>query len=65
MRDDGWSIIFRMSRKQIIWIGVFIGSTLGGFIPSLWGASMFSLSSVLFTFLGGLAGIYIGFKISG
>lgn len=54
-----------MNRKQLIWIGAFIGSTLGGLIPALWGASMFSLSSVFFTFLGGLAGIYIGFKISG
>lgn len=52
-----------MSRKQLIWIGVFVGSTLGGFVPALWGASAFSFSSVIFSFVGGLLGIYAGFKL--
>ncbi|MFA6554297.1 MAG: hypothetical protein WCS89_02200 [Candidatus Paceibacterota bacterium] len=52
-----------MSQKQLIWIGVFVGSTIGGFIPSLWGAGLFSMSSVLFTTIGGIVGVYVGFKM--
>jgi hypothetical protein len=49
--------------KTFIWGGMFIGSAIGGFIPNLWGDSLFSLSSVLLTFVGGLVGIWAGFKI--
>ena len=41
-----------------------IGSTIGGFIPTLWGASMFSLSPLVFGSVGAIVGIYIGFKMS-
>ena len=53
-----------MNSKSAIWIGMFIGSSLGGFIPTLWGASFLSLSSVILTAIGGMAGIYLGFKMS-
>ncbi len=53
-----------MSRKTIIWIGVGVGSTIGGLIPSLWGDSLISFSSIVLTAVGGLAGIYLGFKLS-
>ncbi len=52
------------SSKPLIWIGMTIGSTVGGYIPTLWGDSFFSLWSVLFTAIGGVAGILIGFKLS-
>lgn len=53
-----------MNSKSIIWIGVFVGSTIGGFIPSLWGADFLSMSSVIFTAIGGFAGIWLGYKLS-
>ena len=53
-----------MSTKSIIWIGMFIGSTIGSFIPSLWGDNFLSLSSMLLTALGGLVGIWLGYKMS-
>ena len=40
------------------------GSTLGGLIPSLWNADMFSLSSVILSALGGFIGIWIGYTLS-
>ncbi len=40
-----------------------IGFTVGGFLPTLWGAGYFSIASVIFTSLGGIFGIWIGFKI--
>lgn len=47
-----------------IWLGVLIGSTIGGFIPELWGGDLFSYSSVLFSGIGGFVGIWLGYKTS-
>ncbi|MDQ2932918.1 MAG: hypothetical protein M3Q80_00865 [bacterium] len=53
-----------MSPKTLIWIGVFIGSTLGGWIPTLWGAGIFSFSGIIGSMLGGVAGIWAGYTLS-
>ncbi len=53
-----------MNSKSLIWIGMTVGSTIGGYIPTLWGDSFLSFTSILLTAIGGFAGIYIGFKIS-
>ena len=52
-----------MSQKSLIWIGLFVGSTLGGMAPGLWGVGFLSYSSVLLTAVGGLIGIWIGFRL--
>ena len=52
-----------MSRKSLIWIGLFAGSSLGTYIPALWGASSFSLSSAFCSAAGGLLGIWIGYRL--
>jgi hypothetical protein len=52
-----------MSRKSLIWIGLALGSFVGSFIPLIWGDSVFSAWSVIFSGLGGIAGIYFGFKL--
>ncbi|MFZ2187641.1 MAG: hypothetical protein WAV46_03410 [Candidatus Moraniibacteriota bacterium] len=43
---------------------LLIGSTLGGLVPLAWGESALSFSSIIFTALGGLLGIWLGFKMS-
>lgn len=53
-----------MNSRPLIWIGMIVGSTVGGFVPALWGDSMFSMSSIILSTIGGVAGIVIGFKIS-
>jgi len=53
-----------MSSKSLIWIFMLIGSAIGGYIPVLWGDSFLSLSSVILTAVGGILGIWLGFKIS-
>jgi hypothetical protein len=53
-----------MNSKTAVWIGMAIGSSLGSYIPELWGAGMFSFSSIIFGSLGAMAGVYIGFKLS-
>ena len=49
--------------RRLIWIGAFVGGTLGGLLPGLWHASMFSLSGFVFSTIGGLAGIWAGWRI--
>jgi uncharacterized membrane protein YeaQ/YmgE (transglycosylase-associated protein family) len=53
-----------MNAKRTIMFGMVIGSTLGSWIPTLWGAGWFSLSSVLGSVVGGLAGIWLGYRFS-
>jgi hypothetical protein len=53
-----------MSPRRLIWIGAIAGSTLGGMLPGLWHASAFSLSGFAFSIIGGLAGIWAGWKLS-
>jgi hypothetical protein len=52
-----------MNQKTLIWIGLFVGSTVGGMVPSLWGDNFLTMSSVLLTAVGGLIGIWIGFRL--
>jgi hypothetical protein len=52
-----------MDRTKLIWIGLFVGSTVGGFIPSLWDSSLVSMSGVIGSAIGGFAGIWLGFKL--
>jgi predicted MFS family arabinose efflux permease len=47
-----------------IWIGILIGSTIGGFIPDLWGAGLFSYWSVLLSGFGAFVGLLIGYKLA-
>ncbi|MHB1330863.1 MAG: hypothetical protein ACYCY6_02765 [Minisyncoccota bacterium] len=52
-----------MSTK-IIWLLMIVGSALGGYLPLIWGGSVFSFTSIFLTALGGATGIYIGYKLS-
>lgn len=53
-----------MDTKHMVWLGVFVGSTIGSFVPDLWGAGILSGWSLLFSTLGAFLGIYVGFKLS-
>jgi hypothetical protein len=41
-----------------IWFAVFIGSTIGGCVPALWGGEMLSYAGVLFSGIGAFAGLW-------
>lgn len=43
-------------------IGMVIGSIAGGYIPVLFGAGIFSYYSLIGNAIGGIAGIYLGYK---
>ena len=50
--------------KTFIMTGLFLGSIAGGYVPLLWGGSVFSFSSIIFSAIGAFAGIWVGFKIA-
>jgi hypothetical protein len=50
--------------RSRIWFCALIGSTVGGFIPTLWGADLVSYTSVLLSGVGGFAGIWISYILS-
>jgi hypothetical protein len=52
-----------MNNNSSIWIGMTVGSLVGGYVPSLWDAGIFSLWGVLFSALGGFAGIWVGYRM--
>jgi len=53
-----------MTPKTLVWIGIIIGSTVGGWVPTLWGAELLSFSAVIGSLVGGLLGIWAAYKIS-
>jgi uncharacterized membrane protein YeaQ/YmgE (transglycosylase-associated protein family) len=42
---------------------MFVGSVVGGYIPTLWGESMMSFSSVILSAVFAIIGIWIGNKL--
>jgi hypothetical protein len=50
--------------RSVIGLCAVVGLTVGGYIPVLWGASAFGLTSLLFGALGGIAGVWLGARLS-
>jgi hypothetical protein len=50
--------------RSVMGLCVLAGMTIGGFVPELWGAGSFSLSSLLFSALGGVAGVWAGARLA-
>jgi uncharacterized membrane protein YeaQ/YmgE (transglycosylase-associated protein family) len=48
--------------KKMVYIGLFIGSLVGGYIPTLWGAGPFSMASIFGGAIGSLAGIWLAYR---
>lgn len=53
----------QLVRKGPTYTGAFIGGLIGSFIPSLWGAGQFSMSSLVFFMIGGFFGIWIAYRL--
>jgi hypothetical protein len=52
-----------MGPKTLIWIGIFIGSTIGSWLGALLSSgNWFSWQSVLGATIGSFLGIYVGYK---
>jgi hypothetical protein len=52
-----------MGRSAIAMCATF-GMLVGGFVPMVWGAGSLGLQSLLFSGIGGIAGIWAGVRIA-
>ncbi len=50
--------------KSVIGLCAGFGLFAGGYVPVLWGTSSFSLSSIVFSLAGGVAGAWAGARFS-
>lgn len=53
-----------MSSKTLVYLSMIVGSIIGGYVPTLFGVSFISFTSVLFSGIGGILGVWIGYKLS-
>ena len=51
-----------MDARHLIWIGMIVGSTIGGWLPTLWGSGAFSITGIVGSTIGGFIGIFLGYK---
>jgi hypothetical protein len=50
--------------KLFIWVGIFVGSSLFGCIPMIWGDDYFSPASIGLSFVGSIVGLVGGWKLA-
>jgi hypothetical protein len=50
--------------RSVIGLCALFGGTVGGYVPELWGSGSFSLASLLFGALGGIAGVVFGARLA-
>ncbi len=48
---------------KLMWLLIGVGSVIGGAIPGLWGAGIFSFSSLIFSTAGAFGGLWLAYKI--
>jgi hypothetical protein len=49
--------------RSVIGVSATVGMIVGGYVPVLWGASSFSLVSLLFSAVGGASGVWLGARL--
>jgi hypothetical protein len=50
--------------RGAIGICLLLGSTIGGYVPTMWGASSLGAQSLLFGTIGGIAGVLLGARLN-
>lgn len=50
--------------KKMMYMGMFIGMALGGYVPSLWGSPSVSMSTVVGIGMGAIVGLWAGYRIA-
>jgi hypothetical protein len=50
--------------RSVIGLCAMAGMTVGGFVPAVWGGSSFGLSSLLFSVVGAVAGVWFGARLA-
>lgn len=49
--------------KRVVMLGMVFGTTLGGYLPTLFNVDAFSFVSLLGSAVGGVIGIWFAYKI--
>ncbi len=52
-----------MNTRALYYLGAGIGGTIGSFVPLLWGASELSGWSIVLSGIGGIAGLWVAYKL--
>lgn len=52
-----------MTTKTLIWIGMFLGSTIGSYIPVMFGADLLSSGPIWGSCIGAILGVWGGYKL--
>ncbi len=53
-----------MMLKGPTYIGGFFGSLIGSFVPSVWGDGQLSLASLVCFVIGGIAGVWLAYRVA-
>jgi hypothetical protein len=51
-----------MNPKSLYLLGATVGGTIGGLVPDLWHAGMFSGWGIIFSTIGALAGLWLTYR---
>jgi hypothetical protein len=49
--------------RSVIGISATVGTIVGGYLPEVWGASSFSLTSLFFGAVAGVTGVLLGARL--
>ncbi len=63
-KSNNFAIISIMSTKTWVMVGMTIGSFGGSYLPVVFGVDPFSFTTILTGAVGGIIGVFIGFKLS-
>ncbi|MDP3988140.1 MAG: hypothetical protein Q8P80_03270 [Candidatus Levybacteria bacterium] len=53
-----------MSLKTAVWLGMFIGSIIGGYVPMLFGVGLLSFTAIITSTIGGIIGVLVAYKLT-
>jgi predicted MFS family arabinose efflux permease len=58
-REPAGFVLYSSQMNSRVWFAIFIGSTIGGFVPALWGGELLSYAGVLFSGVGAVVGLWL------
>ena len=53
-----------MSNRNLFILAALVGSTVGGFIPGVFGVGVMSLWGILWSTVGGVAGVVLAYRFA-